>query len=355
MACAGGCTSCCCCGSGEMKDLPDYYCRFYADGGVLPPGIPAECVDSPRQTLNWTITEFNLDNSLFSTELQADYFPTCSGCQTFANDEDLTCWIEYKDFYPYGYAFEYTNDTAWVIIEESQCSGTKFFPGIGTRDYCVRLQTQARVKYGLQNLKVNIARCKIPNEACNSEVGDMDLDECGYLITATMDVLYVIKTMQTMAQQALAPAGSGTACDGLPDFPEPMDPSYDPIATGIGGNPVVTYYTKCITRSQVYKTLKNNPLDPTQIYVDFDFPIAGQDVDCCKDWPSPNRNFFGGKDPTYNDETFRCSCDSELALVVEGDCDDNTCFELDPAATQVCNTWSISIPFMAGRKWILSW
>jgi hypothetical protein len=305
--------------------------------------------------LNWTITEFNIDNSLFSTELQADYFPECSECQSFANDEDISCWIEYKDFYPYGYAFEYTNDTEWVIIEESQCSGTRFIPNVGLRDYCSRFQTQARVKYGLQNLKVNIARCKIPNEACNSEVGDMDLNECGYLITATMDVLYVIKTMQTMAQESWAPAGSGTACDTLSGFPDTMDSSYDPIATGIGGNPVVTYYTKCITRSQVYKTLKNNPLDPTQIYVDFDSPIAGQDVDCCKDWPSPTRKFFGGKDENYNNETFRCSCDSELALVVEGECDDNTCLEIDPAAAEVCNIWSISIPFMAGKKWILSW
>jgi hypothetical protein len=346
--CNGGC---CCCGAGEMPDLPDYYCRFFVD---LPPGIPSQCVDTVRQELNWQITEFNLDNSILSVDLKADYAGGL-GSPTFDNDDDISCCMEYKDLFPYGYSFAYTNDTEWVIIEESQCSGTKFFTEIGNRDYCMRFQTQARVKYGLQNLKVNIARCKIPNEACDDEVGDMEEKECGYLVTATMDVLYAITTYQWASELSRAPAGSGTACDGVQDYLALLDPSYDPIASGLAGNPIVTYYSKCITRSQVVKTLKNNPLDPTQIYVDFDSPIAGQDVECCKDWPSPTRKFFGGKDENYNDETFRCSCDSELALVVEGDCDDNRCVIDDPGAAQVCNAWSISIPFMAGKKWILSW
>jgi len=351
MACAGGCTSCCCCGSGEMKDLPDYYCRFY---DTIPWPQPSRCTDSTRQKLNWLLAEYNLDSTSLSVDLQADFFPSCSGCQSFFNDEDITCWIEYKDAYPYGYSFQYDNDTEWVIIEESQCTGTRFVPGLGTRDYCSRGQTQARVKYGLENLKVNIARCKIPNEACDDEVEDMDEGECGYLVTATLDVKYRVQIWR-WSEQNFAAAGSGTACDGVADFPDVLDPSYDPSVTGIGGNPEVTYYTECITRSRVVKTLKNDPLDPDRIYIELDRLIADQDVDCCKDWPSPNLNFDGGKDPTYNDETFRCSCDSQLPLLVEGDCDDIGCIEIDPNATVTCNTWSIVVKYMAGNKWILSW
>jgi hypothetical protein len=349
--CNGGC---CCCGTGQMPDLPDYYCRFYEEGGILWPWVPPECVDSPRQKLHWDLSQFNLDGSAIGFDLQADYAGRV-GEPNFENDEDMSCWIEYKNLLPYVYTFEYTQDTEWVIIEESQCSGTRFVPGIGVRDYCSRFQTQARVKYGLQNLKVNIARCKIPNQACDDEVEDMIEKECGYLVTATMDVVYVITTMQTMNISALAPAGSGTACDSLPDFLPPMDPSYDPIASGIAGNPTVTYYTKCITRSKIFKSLKNNPADATQIYIKLERPIASQDVECCKSWPSPNRKAYGGKDENYNDETFRCSCESELVLSVKGDCEDNTCLEIDPNATQTCMEDGILIPYMAGNDWILSW
>jgi len=354
MACIGGCTLCCCCGTGEMKDLPDYYCRFYA---TLPAGSGLLCTDTTRQKLNWLISQFNLDSTSTDFDLQSPFFPSCSGCLSLGNDEDTNCWMTYERAFPYGYAFGYSNDTHWTIIEESECFGSKFFSGMGVRDYCYRTQTQARVKYGIKNMKVNIARCRIPNAACDAEVSELTEGKCGYLVTATFDVQYKVYIFP-WTDYRIQNRNTGTnQCENVNDFPDPYADSFEPVSDPLFGISVETY-TECITRSVVVETLKNDTLDPERIYIEFERQIAAQDVQCCKDWQSPNlvnQGFPEGKPEGENDELFRCSCDSELSLLIEGECQMTDCTTTDPAATYSCTTSQIQINFMAGNKWILSW
>jgi len=359
MACVGNCTLCCCCGVGELVELPDYYCRFVP---VLP-GTGNEwsgsrCADTTRQKLNWLLTDINLDATNMSVDLQSPFINTnCSECLSLLKDEDTNCWVTYEDLFPYGYSFAYTNDTHWTIVEESECFGTKYFPGQGLADYCFRRQTQVRVQYGLKNMKVNIARCKIPNAACDSEVSLMDEGDCGYLVTATMDVVYKVYIWSVFIDGRIQSPTGANQCRNVGPFPEPHPDSYEPVSDPLLGITVNTY-TECITRSKVVSTLKGDPADPDRIYIEFVRVLSGQDVDCCNAWESPNlknQGFPEGKPEGENEVLFRCSCDSELSLLIEGECTLLDCVSTDPGATYTCNTSQLQIDFMAGNKWFLSW
>lgn len=346
MSCNNECALCCCCGPGELVELPDYYCRFHSS---LPATVPNyNCLDTTRQYLNWELTEQRSDSSSAYLALLADNLYAYTAATEFITNEDVSCFISYGVFFnpyeQYGYdcfqggSGEYET-VGWKEIERTQ--SRCIVQGTEGRYVCYRSQTWARITYDIKNPKVSIARCKVPTSACASEIPEQEglgLDDCGYLVTATIDVCYKIET------QSYLNSGSYNApCDDLPAF-------YD---TPTGTITTVSQGTVCVTRSRVLKSLKNDPADPDRIF--FDLDAEGSAVDCCKDWLSPFlRNTLPlGKPEEWNDENFRCSCQTEASFEIEGECPDlsgSTCSD-----DTICEIDNLIVQYAAGFKWRFSW
>jgi len=346
MSCNNQCALCCCCGPGELVELPDYYCRFHSS---LPAtALNYNCLDTTRQYLNWELTEQRADNSSAYLALLADNLYAYTAATEFITNEDVSCFISYGVFFnpyeQYGYdcfqggSGEYET-LGWKEIERIQyrCIAQGTFGAY----ICYRSQIWARITYDIKNPKVSIARCKVPTSACASEISEQEglgLDDCGYLVTATIDVCYKIET-----QSYLNTGSYNAPCDDLPAF-------YD---TPTGTITTVSQGTVCVTRSRVLKSLKNDPADPDRIF--FDLDAEGSAVDCCKDWLSPFlRNTLPlGKPEEWNDENFRCSCQTEASFEIEGECQDlsgQTCSD-----DTICEIDSLIVQYAAGFKWRFSW
>lgn len=346
MTCNNDCALCCCCGPGQLVELPDYYCRFHSSLPVV--GSNYNCSDATRQYLNWELTEQKANGSSAYLSLLADNFYAYSAFTEFVSNEDVSCFVSYGTFFnpyeQYGYdcfvgGSEQYEETGWKEIERIQyrCIAQ----GTGGAYVCVRSQTWARISYDIKNPKVNIARCKVPTSACASEIPlqeGLELDDCGYLVTATLDVCYKIET-----QSYINTGNLNAPCNDLPAF-------YD---TPTGTITTVSQGTVCVTRSRVLKSLKNDPDNTNRIF--FDLAETDQAVDCCKDWLSPFlRNTLPlGKPPEWNDENFRCSCVPEASFEITGECPDLT--GLTCSNDTICEIDSLIVQYAAGFKWRFFW
>jgi hypothetical protein len=349
MGCNNDCALCCCCGPGELVELPDYYCRFHS---ILPvEGFNYNCTDTTRQFLNWELTKQKADEatSTFFSLLADNYYAYLAATE-FKQDEDVSCFISYGTFfnpyYQYGYVcfdggsgeFE---TTGWKEIERLQYR-CRDFSSLGNPFKCIRSQTWARISYDTSLPKIKITRCKVPNEACESEVSaeeDLSVGDCGYLVVATIDICYKIET-----QSYFSTGQPNAPCSDLPDF-------YD---TPTGTITTVAQGTVCVTRSKVFKSLKNDPSDPDRIY--FELTDSDSAIDCCKDWPSPflRLTLPLGKPEDWNDENFRCSCETKTSFVIRGDeCPDLS--GLTCSDDYICERdgWFLQTP--AGELWRFWW
>lgn len=343
MTCNGGCALCCCCGPGELLELPDYYCRFYSTLPVTS-GFNYGCSDTVRQFLTWHMTEQQADGSDFELALNADNKFAVDPRDDFTDDEDATCFISYGTLlnpYTYGYGCftggvgEY-QDTGWKEIERVQyrCIAQ----GTGGQYICFQGQKWARITYDLKDPKVFITRCKVPTEGCEDETNpDLNLGDCGYLVVATVDLCYKIEVQTSFA--------TASTCEELPGF---YDEPTGTITTEDQG-------TLCITRSKVLESLKNSLSEPNRIWIELD-RTETSDVTCCKDWLSPflRVSLPLGKPEEWNDENFRCSCENAASLSIEGECpnlDGLTC----QAEYYICEISDITVPYAAGNKWRISW
>lgn len=349
MSCNNECALCCCCGPGQLVELPDYYCRFHS---VLPvEGVNYNCTDTTRQFLNWELTKQKVDgatSTFFS--LLADNYYAYEAVTEFKRDEDVSCFISYGTFfnpyYQYGYScFEGGSgefeQTAWKEIERLQYR-CRDFTSINAPYVCRRSQTWARITYDTSLPKIKITRCKVPNDACKSEIAldeELGTGDCGYLVVATIDICYKIET-----QSYFATGQPNAPCSDLPAF-------YD---TPTGTITTVAEGTVCVTRSKVFKSLKNDPLNKTEIY--FELNDTDSSIDCCKDWPSPflRLTLPLGKPVDWNDDNFRCSCEPKTTFEIEGD----ACPDLSGAVCSddyICNRDSLQLLTPAGEVWKFKW
>lgn len=337
MSCAGKCALCCCCGPGQLIDLPDYYCRFYSSLPVMG-GFNYGCNDTSRKYLNWLLTEQQSDGSNTNLALNADNMFAYDPRDAFVDEENTTCYMSYgTSLSPYSYGdFCFQNgtyeSTDWTEIEriQNRCTGQ------GSSGYvCFRKQTWARISWDLTNPKVFIARCKVPTDGCKEETDvrqeGLNVGQCGYLVIATVDVCYKIETRTVLMQ-----SDPNAACSTLPDF-------YDePTGTIV----VVEQGTVCVTRSRVVRTLKDNASLPDAIWIELE--INDQVPTCCHDWLMPE-NF----NQEYRDSLFRCGCDTEASFSISGECPDLTNQPCDQADT-ICEVATLTVPYAAGSSWRLT-
>ena len=349
MSCNNECALCCCCGPGQLVELPDYYCRF---NSVLPvEGLNYNCTDTTRQFLNWELTKQKVDgttSTFFS--LLADNYYAYEAITEFKRDEDVSCFISYGTFlnpyYQYGY-FCFTGgsgefeSTGWKEIERLQYR-CRDFTTIGAPYVCRRSQTWARVSYDTSLPKIKITRCKVPNDACKAEIAleeELGTGQCGYLVVATIDICYKIET-----QSYFSTGQPNDPCSELPAF-------YD---TPTGTITTVAEGTVCVTRSKVFKSLKNDPLSPNRIY--FELEDTDSAIDCCKDWPSPflRLTLPLGKPEDWNDDNFRCSCEPKTSFEIKGDeCPDLSGFVCSDDYICERDGWILLTP--AGKLWRFWW
>lgn len=337
MACNGGCALCCCCGPGQMVELPDYYCRFYPTLPVT--GTNYGCSDTDRKYLLLTLTEQRADGSDAVIALNADNKWALNPADDFRQQENTSCYMSYGTlFSPYSYGYscfkngsEYFEQTDWKEIERIQ---TK----CGTPLTCSRKQTWARAAWDIDNPRAFIARCKIPTEACMDnidavEINDLNVGDCAYLVVVTFNLCYKIET-RTSLQVAGWP---NYGCDALDDFSD----------TPTGNITTLDQGTICVTRSTVVKTLKGDPTNPDDISIDLSF--FNQNVpDCCRDWIIPK-----GQSEDARSNLFRCNCHGDALFVVEGECPPDLGLPCD-SASYICDIDTLSVPFAAGYKWRLT-
>ena len=347
MSCNNECALCCCCGPGQLAELPDYYCRFHF---ILPVvGASYNCTDTTRQFLNWELTKQKVDgatSTFFS--LLAENLSSFEASTAFRQDEDISCFISYgtsaNPYYQYGYvcfeggAGEFET-TGWKEIERLQYRCKASF---GAPYVCLRSQTWAKISYDTSLPKITITRCKVPNDACKEEIAldeELGTGQCGYLVVATIDICYKIET-----QSYINTGDPNAPCSELQPF-------YD---TPTGTLTTVAQGAVCVTRSKVFKSLKNDPLNKDKIY--FELTDTDSAIDCCKDWPSPFLRFpFPyGKPANWNDDNLRCSCEPKTSLEIKGDeCPDLS--GLDCTDDYICERdgWILLTP--AGKLWRFWW
>ena len=342
MSCNNECALCCCCGPGQLVELPDYYCRFHS---VLPvEGVTYNCTDTTRQFLNWELTKQKVDGA---TSTFLSLAAATQSLLTFRNDEDVSCFMSYgaSNVYEYGQecfiggagSFE---STGWKEVRriQNRCR----VAGTSNPYRCFRSQTWAKIDYDITSPSISIARCKVPTVACESEISideKLEVGDCGYLVTATLVICYKIET-----QSYFATGANNAPCDSLPAFSE----------TPIGTIQLEDEGRICVTRSKVYKSLKNDPLNKTEIY--FELNQLDSAIDCCKDWPSPFYRwlFPSGKPSDFNENLFKCSCNPSTSFDVEGDpCPNLSGFEC--SEPPLCFIDSLQLLTPAGEVWKFKW
>jgi hypothetical protein len=333
-----------------MVELPDYYCKHYPDLPVE--GFNYNCTDTTRQFMTWELTKQKVDGATSAFfALQCDSGLPFILAPFFTKDEDSTCFMSYRTsaepYYQYGYVcfdggsgeFE---QTGWKEIERIQYRCRDFTAGGVYK--CIRSQTWARITYDTSLPKIKITRCKVPNEACEDEVSideKLLVGDCGYLVVATIDICYKIET-----QSYFSTGQPNAPCSDLPAFYD-TPPSFAPITT-------VSQGTICVTRSKVFKSLKNDPSDANRIY--FELSDSDSAMDCCKDWPSPflRLTLPLGKPEDWNDENFRCSCETKTSFRIEGD----ECVDLSGLTCSddtICVRDKLEVPTPAGETWRFWW
>jgi hypothetical protein len=340
MACNGGCALCCCCGPGQMVELPDYYCRFYPTLPVTGPNYG--CSDTDRKYLLLTLTEQRADGSDAVIALNADNKWAHNPADDFRQQENTSCYMSYGTlFSPYSYGYscfqngsEYFEQTDWKEIERIQYRCVA--QGTGGAYICVRSQTWARISWDIANPRAFIARCKIPTEACMDDIdsqGTTDLNEgdCAYLVVVTFNLCYKIET-----QSYISTSSPNAACSTLPDF---YDEPTGTITT-------LEQDTICVTRSRVVSTLKGDPENPEDISIDPGFNSNVQN--CCTDWVIPK-----GQSAEARSNLFRCDCDGQVSFEVAGECPPDLGIQCDETQ-YICDIDTLSVPFAAGYKWRLT-
>ena len=339
MACNGGCALCCCCGPGQMVDLPDYYCRFYETLPVT--GFNYGCSDSTRKYLFLNLREQRADGSNAIIALNADNKWALNPADDFRQQENTTCYMSYGTlFSPYSYGYscfqngsEYFEQTDWKEIERIQYRCVA--QGTGGAYICVRSQTWARISWDIANPRVFIARCKIPTEACMDDIDALGINnftvgDCAYLVVITFDLCYKIET-----QSYISTSSPNAQCSTLPDFYDEPTGTITTLEQG----------TICVSRSRVFGALKGNSLIPEEIWMRFELSSV---PNCCTDWVIPK-----GQSAELRSNLFRCNCEGEVSFEVAGECPPDLGLTCDPAS-YICEIDSLVVPNAAGSLWILS-
>ena len=336
MACNGGCALCCCCGPGQMVELPDYYCRFYPTLPVTGPNYG--CSDTNRKYLLLTLTGQRADGSDAVIALNADNRWAHNPADDFRQQENTSCYMSYGTlFSPYSYGYscfqngsEYFEQTDWKEIERIQ---TK----CGTPLTCSRKQTWARAAWDIDNPRAFIARCKIPTQACMNDIdanetNDFSVGDCAYIAVITFNLCYRIET-RTSLQVAGWP---NYGCDALEDFSDTPTGLISTLEQG----------TICVSRSRVVKSLKGDLFNPNNISIsigkDFNVP------NCCTDWVMPK-----GQSAEARSNLFRCGCDGEVSFEVAGECPPDLGINCDETQ-YICEIDTLSVPNAAGAQWRLT-
>jgi len=336
MACNGGCALCCCCGPGQMVELPDYYCRFYPTLPVT--GFNYGCSDTNRKYLLLTLTGQRADGSDAVIALNADNRWAHNPADDFRQQENTSCYMSYGTlFSPYSYGYscfqngsEYFEQTDWKEIERIQ---TK----CGTPLTCFRKQTWARAAWDINNPRAFIARCKIPTQACMNDIdaietNDFSVGDCAYLVVITFNLCYRIET-RTSLQVAGWP---NYGCDALEDFSDTPTGLISTLEQG----------TICVSRSRVVKSLKGDPENPEDISVIL--RGVSKVPNCCADWVIPKGQSAGARS-----NLFRCGCDGEVSFEVAGECPPDGGAQCDETQ-YICEIDTLSVPAAAGAQWRLT-
>jgi hypothetical protein len=306
-ACKGNCSRCCCCGSEQLRELPNYQ-------------------DSEGRRIVWDFSGGVFNGDRYYLERVV---PQWCGMGIGFADTDEVCLRQYKllssSYYGLGYYGDgYTGYAClgssvkrggWVKMVDTVCS----YPStcLGSEYSCTKSRLFLRLKAHPCDMVLTVARCKPSTLACRSEYtppSPPSVDTCAYLVTARLKISYFFDYY--LYKKTINNPSNPNNCD-LITLPEAGDVPTDETSMipnwtfGRCANP--EFFE--ISRSRVFYDLKeDSPPD-----IEFGLTAAKTMTDCCSDWAVPTVDCAGIPKPTgFNDEAFGCLLPANMELEVEG-------------------------------------